>query len=170
MSTGIIEFVAGPLLGGVFGWLGREQDFKVKKLDLEANRDKYLHELQLVNANRMSKHEENEDKMSFNREATDQELSKINTTGSWSGLEASIRAEAALGPTKTFMDGFRSSVRPVLTYASIMAATTLCWFAVEPEMSRAASLSLITNASMAFAWWFGDRPSMKANPTRYTKG
>lgn len=168
--TGIVEFIAGPLLGGVFGYLGREQDFKVKKLDLEANRDKYLHELQLVNANRVSKHEENEDKMSFNREATDQELSKISTQGSWNGLEASIKAEAALGPAKSFMDGFRSSVRPVLTYASVTAATALCWFAVEPDMQRAAILSLITNASMAFAWWFGDRPAQKANPTRYTKG
>lgn len=168
--TGIIEFVAGPLLGGVFGWLGREQDFKVKKLDLEANRDKYLHELQLVNANRVSKHEENEDKMAFNREATDQELDKIATQGSWTNLSTSIAAEAALGPVKSFMDGFRSSVRPVLTYASVMAATTLCWFSVDPDMIRAASLSLLTNASMAFAWWFGDRPAQKANPTRYTKG
>lgn len=168
--TGIVEFVAGPLLGGIFGWLGREQDFKVKKLDLEANRDKYLHELQLVNANRVSKHEENEDKMSFNREATDQELSKISTTGSWSGLEASIRAEQALGPTKTFMDGFRSSVRPVLTYLSLAAGTFLVWTAYDPDITRAASLTLLTNGSMAFAWWFGDRPAMKQNPTRYTKG
>ena len=162
-----LNLLLGPVLGVVGGYITREQDMKAKKIDNEFNLKKFEHEVTMRKEDRQAAQEANEQAMAMNHAVTESDLATTVVEGSYAGLLESIKADAAM-KTDTFMDGFRSSVRPVLTYVSVLAAIFMIYTANTPDIAGAASATVLTNAGLAFAWWFGDRQAVKLN-SKYLK-
>jgi hypothetical protein len=148
--------------------LTAKEQRKLKEVENAHELKKFDHEIQLRKAASQERHEAHEDAMDANQQMTEADLAKTVVKGSYDGLIASINADKEL-KGGVIIDGLRASVRPVLTYGSVGFATFMAWYGVSGDVQEAASWSLLTNASMAFAWWFGDRQSVKLN-SKYLKG
>ncbi|MEL6694498.1 MAG: hypothetical protein AAFQ12_15945, partial [Pseudomonadota bacterium] len=90
------------------------------------------------------------------RQRAEAELSKIEAEGSWDGLSASLKAEAAIGESYRWVNAVRGLTRPVLTMA-LWLITLLVFFyssdADRPQIINTATFA----ATAATLWWFGDR-------------
>ncbi len=130
----------GNIAGKVVGIFESRQAFAQKK-------EEWTHEERLLDLQMKAKAAENE-----------QALSLAAASGSWSGLVESLKSEAGIGASFTWVNAVRALVRPALTLG-LGAFLCAAFFASPPgdaarnEMSN----SLIFAAVTALTWWFGDR-------------
>ena len=147
----LVDAGSSAMSGGLFGLIGNvatklvgyfeaEQQFKQKQAE-------WAHETDLLKLQMNAKQQE-----------TESEIQLAGASGSWSGLAASLAAEAAIGATYSWVNAVRALVRPALTFG---LATFLCaaFFALAPgDIDRAyVANSLVFAAVTAIVWWFGDR-------------
>ena len=139
MSGGLFGLI-GNVATKVVGYFEAEQQFKQKQAE-------WAHETDLLKLQMNAKQQE-----------TESEIQLAGASGSWSGLAASLAAEAAIGATYPWVNAVRALVRPALTFG---LATFLCaaFFALAPgDIDRAyVANSLVFAAVTAIVWWFGDR-------------
>lgn len=137
--------------GGVFGLLGNVAakvfGFYEARQTFAQKREEWTHEERLLDLQAKARAAE-----------TEQQLAITASSGSWSGLAESLKAETAIGPAYVWVNAVRALVRPTLT---IGLGGFLCaaFFALPPgDATRAeVSNSLIFAAVTALTWWFGDR-------------
>ena len=146
---------ASALGGGLFGLVGNVASkvigiFEAKQ-EFAQKKEEWGHEERLLDMQTKAKVQE-----------TEQELAVTATSGSWSGLGESLKAETAIGATYPWVNAIRALVRPALTLG---LASFLCaaFFALSPgDIDRAyVADSLVFAAVTAIVWWFGDRAPKK---------
>lgn len=87
---------------------------------------------------------------------SEQALAATASSGSWSGLGESLKAEVALGASYGWVNAVRALVRPALTLG-LGGFLCAAFFATSGPAREAISNSLIFAAVTAIVWWFGDR-------------
>jgi len=146
---------ASALGGGLFGLVGNVASKLIgiveAKQEFAQKKEEWGHEERLLDMQTKAKAAE-----------TEQELAVTASSGSWSGLAESLKAETAIGATYPWVNAVRALVRPALTLG---LASFLCaaFFALTPgDIDRAyVADSLIFAAVTAIVWWFGDRAPKK---------
>lgn len=132
--------------GGVFGIvgtvLGRVAGYFERKLTFNQEQQRWLHEYKL-----------HELQMQARQQETELELALAAQAGSWKGLEASIKAEAAIGRASQWVINLLRLVRPVLTLF-LWAITAWIFYVTR---NGAIVEAAVFAASAATLWWFGDR-------------
>ena len=132
--------------GGVFGIvrtvLGRVSGYFEKKLGFKQEQARWLHEYKL-----------HELQMQARQQETELELALAAQAGSWKGLEASIKAEAAIGRASQWVINVLRLVRPVLTLFLWVITAWIFHVTKNGAIVEAAVFA----ASAATLWWFGDR-------------
>lgn len=143
--------ISSGLTGGLFGLLGNVAAkvvgiFEAREAFAQ-KKEEWSHEERLLDMQVKAKAAE-----------TEQELAVTAASGSWSGLNESLKAETAIGASYAWVNAVRALVRPVLT---IGLGGFLCaaFFALPSgDAARGAiSDSLVFAAVTAVVWWFGDR-------------
>ena len=148
---------ASALGGGLFGLLGNVASKLIglveAKQEFAQKKEEWGHEERLLDMQTKAK-----------AAGSEQELAVTASSGSWSGLAESLKAETGIGATYPWVNAVRALVRPALTLG---LATFLCaaFFALTPgDIDRAyVADSLIFAAVTAIVWWFGDRAPKKAS-------
>lgn len=145
----MIGLAASAAGGGIFGLLGtalgRAVGYLERRQSLQHEERRWHHETQLLELQQAAAAAE-----------TEAERALIETQGSWSGLTASIAAEAEIGASYKWVDAARALTRPVLTVL-LWLITAGIW-AHASEVSRASITETATFAATAATlWWFGDR-------------
>jgi len=125
-ATGGIFGIVGTALGRVAGYFEKQLNFKQEQA--RWGHEYKLHELQ----------------MQARQQETELELALAAQAGSWKGLEASIKAEAAIGRASQWVINLLRLVRPVLTLFHV-------------TRNGAIVEAAVFAASAATLWWFGDR-------------
>ena len=145
MSGGLFGLI-GHVATKIVGYFEAEQLFKQKQAE-------WGHETDLLKL-----------QMSARQAETESEIALAGASGSWSGLNASLTAETAIGATFAWVNAVRALVRPALTFGLALFLCT-AFFALAPgDIDRAyVANSLVFAAVTAIVWWFGDRA-----PTRGT--
>ena len=92
---------------------------------------------------------------------TDQALAVTASSGSWSGLGDSLKAEGAIGATYAWVNAVRALVRPALTM-SLGGFLAAAFFATTGAVRDQISDSLVFAAVTAIVWWLGDRSPKRA--------
>lgn len=134
-AAGGVFGIVGTAIGRVAGYFEREQSFKQEQA-------RWSHEYQL--------HELN---MQANAQETEMELALAAQAGSWNGLEASIRADAAIGRASQWVVNVLRLVRPTLTL--LLWTITAGIFVI--TQNGAIVEAAVFAATAATLWWFGDR-------------
>ena len=150
------SFLGTTLGGGLFGLLGNVASKVIglyeAKQAFAQKKEEWTHEERLLDMQMKAKAAE-----------TEQELAVTASSGSWTGLTESLKAETAIGATYAWVNAVRALVRPALTLG---LGTFLCaaFFAMpEGDPSRASvSDSLLFAAVTSVVWWFGDRAQRKS--------
>ncbi|MEO1965444.1 hypothetical protein [Hyphomonas sp.] len=84
------------------------------------------------------------------------DLRQTETSGAWTGLSASLAAEAAIGESYKWVNAVRALTRPVLTV--LLWGITGAVFLGADEVGQAGIVDTATFAATAATlWWFGDR-------------
>lgn len=147
LSLGLDAATGG--LFGIFGTvMGRVAGYFEKKLSFKQEQERWLHEYKL-----------HELQMQARLQETELELALAAQAGSWKGLEASIKAEAAIGRASQWVIDILRLVRPVLTL--FLWAITAWIFHI--TKNGAIVEAAVFAASAATLWWFGDR-AIKPQP------
>lgn len=115
--------------------------------------------------------------MEFSAQETEQEIAIASAEGAWSGLEASIRADA-MTPATGFAASVKTLFRPFLTTLLVCVSAWivyLLWSGITTAQSailvvmteaeikdllRYSIYSLIFATTTAVVWWWGDRAPM----------
>ena len=84
------------------------------------------------------------------------DLSRTEIEGSWRGLDASLRAEAAIGASYQWVNAIRALTRPTLTVL-LWLITVSIWFSADAADQGAITETATFAATAATLWWFGDR-------------
>lgn len=143
---GIAASAAGGGLFGVLGTaLGRVASFFETRQKHTQEQAAWSHELKLHELNMQAKAAE-----------TEQEIALAAAAGSWSGLSASIEAEAAIGDSYPWVNAVRALTRPVLTVL-LWAIAALVFLAADAAGRAAIVETVVFAATAATLWWFGDR-------------
>jgi hypothetical protein len=146
-----LEAAAGGLFGIVGTALGRVAGFFERRQAFSQEQARWSHEYRLHELNMKARAQE-----------TEMELALAAQAGSWAGLEASLRAEAATGPASQWVINILRLVRPVLTF-SLWSITAWIFFQTKNAAIAEAAVFAATAATL---WWFGDRaPKTPMNPT-----
>ena len=143
---GLLNLGWDAAAGGVFGLFGTALGrvagyFERKQSDRQQERG-WAHELALHELNMRARQQESEI-----------ELAITAQQGSWAGLEASLKADAALGTGSQWVINTLRLVRPVLTL--LLWLITGWIFAVTRDTG--VSEAAVFAATAATLWWFGDR-------------
>jgi hypothetical protein len=157
--------LAGGTLGAAFGALGSilnrgigifetREKRKDRQLEMVHETERWSHDLRLASEARAGRIEE-----------ARQVLDTANAEGSWRGLEASLKAEAAVGASWPWVAAVRALTRPALTVLLWVLFAVLFMSAVSGALEadtasgviRTAVETIAFSASTALAWWFGDR-------------
>ena len=139
------------LTGGLFGLVGNVTNKVIgiftAKQEFAQKKEEWGHEERLLDMQMKAKAAE-----------TEQELAVTASSGSWSGLGESLKAETAIGTSYPWVNAVRALVRPALTLG-LGGFLCAAFFALAPgDASRSAiSESLVFAAVTAIVWWFGDR-------------
>ena len=145
----LIGMAASAASGGLFGLagtaLGRVASFFERKQEHAQERARWQHESALL-----------ELQMRANAEETEAEIALAETAGSWRGLEASMKAEAAIGVSYKWVDAVRGLTRPFLTLLLWVIAGVI-WFGADATGKNAIVETATFAATAATLWWFGDR-------------
>ena len=132
--------------GGVFGIigtaLGRVAGYFERRQTHEQELRRWSHELALHDLNMKSRLQESEIELAITAQA-----------GSWTGLEASIKADAALGTASKWVINTLRLVRPILTLLLWFITAGIFMVTQDSEIVKAAVFA----ATAATLWWFGDR-------------
>ena len=142
--------------GGLFGLLGNVASkvigiFEAKQ-EFAQKKEEWGHEERLLDMQTKAKAAE-----------TEQELAVTASSGSWSGLGESLKAETGIGATYSWVNAVRALVRPALTLglASFLCAAFFAMPAGDIDRAYVAD-SLVFAAVTAIVWWFGDRAPKKS--------
>ena len=148
---------ASALGGGLFGLVGNVASKLIglveAKQEFAQKKEEWGHEERLLDMQTKAKAAE-----------TEGELAVTASSGSWSGLAESLKAETGIGPAYPWVNAVRALVRPALTLG-LAAFLCAAFFALTPgDIDRAyVADSLIFAAVTAIVWWFGDRAPKKAS-------
>lgn len=143
-----LDAVAGGIFG-IFGTaLGRVAGFFERKQSYEQEQARWGHEVRLHELNMQARAVE-----------TEMELALTAQAGSWSGLNASIHADAATGQASLWVINILRLVRPVLT---LLLWFITAWIFLRTQTPAIAEAAVFA-ATAATLWWFGDR-APKPNP------
>ena len=132
--------------GGVFGLIGtafgRVAGFFERRDENAQEVARWGHEYRLHELNMKARAQESEIEIELAAQA-----------GSWAGLEASIKAEAASGTASRWVIDVLRLVRPALTF--------LLWIITAgiflQTQNQAIAEAAVFAATAATLWWFGDR-------------
>ncbi len=137
-----MDAAAGGLFGIIGTALGRVAGYFERRQTHEQEMRRWTHELALHELNMKSRLQESE-----------LELAIAAQAGSWAGLEASIKADAALGQGSQWVINTLRLVRPVLTLLLWFITAGIFITTQDSEIVKAAVFA----ATAATLWWFGDR-------------
>ena len=143
---GIAASAAG---GGVFGLigtsLGRIASYFERRQSIAHEERRWLHEASLQKL-----------QQSAAEQQASAQLTQTDLEGRWSGLEASLDAEAAISASYHWVNAVRALTRPTLTLL-LWAIATVIWFSADlAERSNIVETATFA-ATAATLWWFGDR-------------
>lgn len=151
----LIGLAASAAGGGVFGVvgtaLGRLAGYFERKQSIAHEERRWQHEVQLLELQRLAHAAE-----------TEAELAIEQMQGRWSGLQASLNAEAAIRSSYRWVDAVRGLTRPVLTLL-LWGITAAIWFFADAAGRDSVTETAAFAATAATLWWFGDR-SAAAGP------
>jgi len=137
------------LTGGLFGLLGNVTNKVIgiftAKQEFAQKKEEWGHEERLLDMQMKAKAAE-----------TEQALAVTASSGSWSGLGESLKAETAVGASYAWVNAVRALVRPALT-VGLGGFLCAAFFATDGTARTAISDSLVFAAVTAVVWWFGDR-------------
>lgn len=146
MATGLETLAVDAAAGGLFGLagtaMGRVAGFFERRQNFRQEQARWGHELSLHQLNMQSRAQE-----------TEAELALIAQSGSWQGLQASFKANAALGESSRWVVDTLRLVRPVLTLL-LWLITGLIFLQTQNGAVVDAAVFAATAATL---WWFGDR-------------
>ena len=169
MAMDIITTSAGGLTGGAlgaaFGALGSilnrgmgifeaREKRRDRQMEMAHEVERWGHDLRLAAEARAGRIED-----------ARQALAQVDTEGSWRGLEASLRAETAIGQSWPWVAAVRALTRPALTLLLWILFAVLFLSAVSGALEAGTAAGVVHtavetvafSASTALAWWFGDR-------------
>jgi len=145
----VLGIAASAAGGGLFGLLGtalgRVAGFFEKRQTIAHEERRWAHETTLLERQREAA-----------AQATEAALAMTRTEGSWSGLQASLAAEAAIGDSYKWVNAARALTRPVLTLLLWGIASTI-WFSADLAERDSIIETVTFAATAATLWWFGDR-------------
>ncbi|MEO0981397.1 MAG: hypothetical protein AAFX03_01965 [Pseudomonadota bacterium] len=145
----IVGIAASAASGGLFGLfgtaLGRVASFFERRQEQAHERARWAHEAKQV-----------ELEMQADREKTQGEIALADTAGRWSGLTASMEAEAAIGDSYAWVNAVRGLTRPALTLLLWLIAAGIYVRADEAGQAAITKTAAFA-ATAATLWWFGDR-------------
>lgn len=144
--AGLAASAAGGGLFGLIGTvLGRVATYAERRQGFAHEQARWAHDMTLV-----------EMQLKSDRQAADAQLAQAETAGRWSGLAASLEADAAIASSYKWVDAVRGLTRPVLTLTLWVISAGV--FLVSSEDARMAITETATFAATAATlWWFGDR-------------
>ena len=137
-----LDAAAGGLFGIIGTALGRFAGYFERRQQHTQERARWGHEYKLHELNMAAKHQE-----------TELELVLTAQQGSWAGLAASIKADAALGKSSQWVVDILRLVRPLITL-SLWCITVIIFLQTEDSAIIEAAVFAATAATL---WWFGDR-------------
>lgn len=141
----LIGSAAGGGLLGMFGSaINRVFGIWERREAREDARIANAHELELINENRESA-----------RQETEHELIRVQTEGSYTGLEASLKHDAGITNVSPWVNNVRALVRPSLTGASFVAVAAMAYVIADLRVDLIEAVVFISTTSAA--WYFGDR-------------
>lgn len=142
LSSLTLDAAAGGLFGLLGTAIGRVASFFERKQLFEQEQARWVHEVQLHELNMRAQAQE-----------TEAEMALIAQAGSWAGLEASLRADAAIGKASLWVINILRLVRPVLTFLLWLITG---WIFLRTQDVRIVEAAVFA-ATAATLWWFGDR-------------
>lgn len=134
-AAGGLFGILGTAIGRVAGYFERQQVFAHE-------RARWIHEVQLHELNMCARAQE-----------VEAELAIVAQSGSWAGLEASLKADAAIGKASLWVVNLLRLVRPVLTFLLWLITGWIFYQTQDTGVIDAAVFA----ATAATLWWFGDR-------------
>lgn len=137
-----LDAAAGGLFGILGTTLGRAAGFFERKQTFKQEQARWSHEYKLHELNMQAKSQE-----------TEMELALAAQSGSWRGLEASIKADATIGKASQWVVNTLRLVRPVLT---LLLWLITAWIFIITENGAIVEAAVFA-ATAATLWWFGDR-------------
>jgi len=145
----ILGITASAAGGGLFGLLGtalgRVAGFFERRQTIAHEERRWAHESSLLELQRVAAAQE-----------TEAELAIARVEGSWSGLQASLAAEAAIGASYKWVNAARALTRPILTLL-LWGITSAIWFSADLAERASVVETATFAATAATLWWFGDR-------------
>lgn len=158
IAGSIFDIGASAATGGIFGLIGNVATKIVGYFEaeqqLKIDRAKWAHETELLQLQMKERQAETED-----------EIKLAATSGSWTGLTASLEAESAIGATYPWVNAVRALVRPALTFGLAAFLCAAVFIMTPGDIDRAyVANSLVFAAVTAIVWWFGDRAPKRPAP------
>jgi hypothetical protein len=151
---GVLTAGAG---GGILGLLGSAAgralsiwETKEKRKDMIIQNE---HEIKLIGEQAKVRAQETEDELKMVDAKLVADVNTMYTRGSVDGLVASIQADSELTGISQWVSNVRALVRPSLTLI-LWVLAGIVWFGSKDKTVLDA---IVMSASMATAWWFGDR-------------
>ena len=151
MTLGL-EVAAGGVFGLVGTALGRVAGFFERRDENAQEKARWGHEYRLHELNLMARAQEYEN-----------EIELAAQVGSWSGLEASILAEATSGAVSQWVINLPRLVRPSLTILLWVITAGIFLHTQNQAIAEAAVFA----ATAATLWWFGDRAPKTISRPKY---
>ncbi|MEL6688488.1 MAG: hypothetical protein AAFP97_12835 [Pseudomonadota bacterium] len=146
MATDIATLTLDAAAGGLFGLvgttLGRVAGYFERRQTFMQEQARWSHELKLHELQQQARAQE-----------TEAEIALAAQMGSWAGLDASMKADAALGEASRWVIDTLRLVRPVLTLLLWIITAGIFLFTQDSAVIEAAVFA----ATAATLWWFGDR-------------
>ncbi len=138
LSSGVFGLI-GNIAAKAFGYFENGQTFAQKQTE-------WNHETELLKLQMQLKTEETEHE------------SVLLPVQSLDALDASVRADGALGPSYGWVNAVRSLVRPALTLG-LAGFLCVAFFAMPKGAADRAYVvdSLVFASVTVIVWWFGDR-------------
>lgn len=137
-----VEAAAGGVFGIIGTALGRVAGYFERRQSFEQEVRRWSHELKLHELQMRAKVQE-----------TEMEIALAAQKGSWQGLEASLKAEAAIGKGSQWVINTLRLVRPTLT---LLLWGITGWIFAKTQDGTVAEAAVFA-ATAATLWWFGDR-------------
>ncbi|MEL7033881.1 MAG: hypothetical protein AAGL97_12685 [Pseudomonadota bacterium] len=144
-----IGLAASAAGGGVFGLigtsLGRIASYFEKRQSIAHEERRWQHEAALRQLDQ-----------SAAAQLADAQLVQTHANGRWTGLQASLNADAEIPKSYAWVSAIRALTRPILTLL-LWAIATLIWFSAGAAEQTNIVETATFAATAATLWWFGDR-------------
>lgn len=185
MITAILSLLGssavGSLIGGVFAFMNRKADMEAKRVELDHDKAKWAHELELRKSDMEMAKVEAQGRLDVAVVESDaavdtarmQAIAQISESEKVSAEE--IKAAGKLGWMFVFSSVLNKLIRPVLTVGLAAAALFLNWMVIHKltdswttltpaqqfETGMQAFAWVTAQSSMAFSYWFVSRGTSK---------